>query len=44
MSIIFPIKLSSSTEFREPLGSQKWIAKVDIGKLKWIRKHPFNCI
>ena len=29
MTIIFLIKQSSLTEFKEPLGSQKWIAKVD---------------
>jgi len=33
-----PIKLSFSTEFKEPLGSQKWIAKVDISKSKWMKK------
>jgi len=34
MAIIFLIKQSFSTEFKEPLGSQKWIARVDIGKSK----------
>jgi len=38
MAITFPTKLSFSIEFREPLDSKKWIAKVDIGKLKWITK------
>jgi len=32
MTIIFPIKQPFLTEFKEPLGSKKWIARVDIGK------------
>jgi len=28
---IFPTKLSFEIEFKKPLGSQKWIAKVVIG-------------
>jgi len=38
MAIIFPIKQLFLTEFKEPLGFQKWIAKVDIGKSKWMKK------
>jgi len=38
MVTIFPIKQSSLIEFKEPLCSQKWIAKVDIGKSKWMQK------
>jgi len=30
MAIIFPIKQPFSTKFKEPIGSQKWIAKVDM--------------
>ena len=38
MAITFPIKLSFLIEFKQPLGSQKWIAKVDIGKSRWMKK------
>jgi len=33
-----PNKTVLLIEFKEPLGSQKWIAKVDIGKSKWKKK------
>ena len=36
--IMFLTKQFFSTEFNEPLGSQKWITKVNIGGLKWMRK------
>jgi len=32
MVIIFLTKQSFSTEFKEPLGSRKWIAKAVIGR------------
>jgi len=38
MAIIFPIKLSFLIEFKEPLSSKKWIAKVDIGRSEWKKK------
>ena len=38
MAITLPIKLSFLIEFKEPLGSKKWIAKVDTGKSKWMKK------
>jgi len=38
VAIIFPTKQSFSKEFKEPLGSQKWIAKVDIDKSRWMKK------
>ena len=38
MVIIFLTKQSFSIEFKEALGSQKWIAKVDTDKQKWMKK------
>jgi len=40
MAIIFLMKQSFSIESKEPLDSQKWIAKVDIDKSKWMKKAP----
>ena len=38
MVIIFLTKQFFSTEFKEPLGSRKWITRVFIGRYKWMRK------
>jgi len=38
MVITFLAKQSFSIELKEPLGSRKWITKLDTGKLKWMKK------
>jgi len=38
MAIVFSIKYFFLIEFKEPLDFQKWIAKVDIGKSKFMKK------